>query len=117
MYNNNDILTWDYKDNNKYNEGNDVIMNQIVLGETSKYFRLKCLSLDLNKDSLNCSLNAMFSFKSIKKLLKLTLWPSNNIWSKITDFLDVLANLPVKGVIPVSLETLTKNDFEFDHNK
>ena len=36
---------------------------------------------------------------SIEKLSKLALWLSNNIWSKIVDFLGVLTNLPVKGVM------------------
>ena len=34
----------------------------------------------------------------MEKLSKLALWPSNNIWSKIADFLGNLTNLPVKGV-------------------
>ena len=58
------------------------------------------LSHEINKDSFNCNLNGLLSFKSIEKLSKLALWPSNNIWSKIADFLGVLTNLPVKSLIP-----------------
>ena len=80
----------------------------------SKYFHL---SRDINKDYFDCNLNALFSFKSIENFSKFALWPSNNIWSKIADFLGVSANLPVKGVIPRRLEALIKNVFVFDHNK
>ena len=38
--NNNDVLIWDYKDN-KYNKSNNVIINQTVPREMSKYFRSK----------------------------------------------------------------------------
>ena len=69
------------------------------------------LSRDINKDSFSFSLNAFFSFESIQKLSKLALWPSNNIWSVIADFLGALANLPVKSVIPRFPEALSKNVF------
>ena len=58
--------------------------------------------------NFNCNLNAFLSFKNIAKLSKVALWPSNNIWSKIVDFLGVLTNLPVKGVILRCSEALTK---------
>ena len=48
-------------------------MNQTVPRAMSKYFRSKCLSRDINKDSFNCNLNALSSFKSIEKLSKLAL--------------------------------------------
>ena len=35
----------------------------------------------------------------------------------MADFLDALTNLPVKGVIARCSKVLTKNVFEFDHNK
>ena len=57
------------------------------------------LSCEIKKDSFNCNINALLSFKSIEKLSKPALWPSNKIWSKIADVLGILTNLLVKGVI------------------
>ena len=42
----------------------------------------------------------MIRFKSIEKLWKFALWPSNNTWSKIAYFCGVLTNLPVKVQYP-----------------
>ena len=75
------------------------------------------LSGKINKVSFNCNLNPLLSIKSTGKLSKLALWPSNNIWLKIAIFLGVLTILPVKGVIIRCSKALTKNVFEFDHNK
>ena len=44
-------------------------------------------------------------------LSKLALWPSNDIWSKIADFLGILTNLQVKDVIHRCSEALTKKWF------
>ena len=73
------------------------------------------LPCEINKDSFKCYLNVFFSFKSIKKLSKLALWLSNNLWSRIADFLGILINLPVKVVIPRSdpQKPLTKKCFWF----
>ena len=72
--NNNVVLTWDYKGNNKYNKCNNVIINQKVPRETSKYLLFKIgLSHDINKDSFNFDLDASFSFRSIYKLSKIAL--------------------------------------------
>ena len=67
------------------------------------------LSREIKKDSFNCNLNGLLSFKSIEKLSNLAFWLSNNIWSKIADFLGVLTNLPVRCVILRCSEALTKN--------
>ena len=72
--NNNDVPTRDYKDNNKNNKSNNVIINQAVPRKMSTYFLCKIgLSRDINKDSFNCDLNTLLSFKSIEKLSKLAL--------------------------------------------
>ena len=68
------------------------------------------LSCESKKDSFHCNVNALLSFKSIKKLSKLALWPSNKIWSKIANVLGILTNLLVKGVILKMLRS-----FIFDH--
>ena len=104
----------DTQSKNKYNKSNNVIINQTVPREMTKYFWLKSV---INKNSFNCNLKGLLSFKSIEKLSKLSLWPSNNTWSKITNFLGVSTNLLVKVVIPRCSEALTKNVIEFDHNK
>ena len=94
-----------------YNQSNSSKGNE-------KIFLFKIgLSGEINKDSFNSNLNALLSFKSIAKLSKLALWQSNNIWPKIANFLGVLTNLPVKGIIPMLRSSHKKLPFEFDHNK
>ena len=69
---NNDELTWDSKNNNKC----QVTMSQLIKqfqGKGINIFVQDRLSREINKDSFNCNLNGLFSFKSIEKLLKLAL--------------------------------------------
>ena len=63
----NDVLIWDYKNNNK-NQVKTRIINQTVPKERSKYLFKIGLSREINKDYFNCNLNGLLSFKSIKKL-------------------------------------------------
>ena len=88
---------------------------QTVPKEMSKYFLFKVYYVRLTKFP-RFWLKCIVFKESIKKLSKLALWPSNNIWSSIADFLWALKNLPVKSVIPRCLDFFTKNDFTFDHN-
>ena len=54
--NNNNVLTWYYKDNNKYNKNNDVIISQTIPVE---YFSSKLVC------HVSCdNLNTLLSFKS-----------------------------------------------------
>ena len=71
---NNDVLTCDYKYINKY----QVTIKQSNQSNSSKgkelIFLFKIgLSREIKKDSFNCNLNGLLSFKSIKKLSKLAL--------------------------------------------
>ena len=57
-----------YRNNNQYNKSSNVIINQRVPKEMSKYFCSKSiLSRDINKDSLDCNLNALFIFLNKEK--------------------------------------------------
>ena len=38
LQNSNDVVTWDYKDNNKNNKNNNIKINQTVPREISKHF-------------------------------------------------------------------------------
>ena len=58
-----------YRDNNKYNESNNVIIDQTIPREIF-LFKID-LSRDINNDSFIYSLNVLLSFKSIEKLSKL----------------------------------------------
>ena len=70
LYNN--VLIWDYKNNNKY---------QVTMSLSIKQFHWRGVNIlvqdwssrEINKDSFNCNLNGLLSFKSIKKLSKLAL--------------------------------------------
>ena len=60
-----------YRDNNKYNKSNNVIIDQTIPREIF-LFKID-LSRDINNDSFIYSLNVLLSFKSIEKLSKLAL--------------------------------------------
>ena len=68
------------------------------------------LSREINKDSFNCSLNALLSFKSIEKLSNLDLWPSSNIWSKI-ELLSIFSITPLTS----RFVKIPKTSAIFDH--
>ena len=56
-------------------------------------------SLLINKATLRCNLNWLFSGMRIEKSLSVALWPSNKIWSLMTDFLGLLTCFCVSRVI------------------
>ena len=58
-----------YRDNNKYNKSNNVIIDQTIPREIF-LFKID-LSRDINNDSFTYSSNVLLSFKSIEKSSKL----------------------------------------------
>ena len=58
---------------NKKKNKKKIIINQTVPRERKKYFGSGLVYNRFNKDSFNCNLNGLLSFKSIEKLSKLAL--------------------------------------------
>ena len=87
----------------KYNDKflvRHTILNKVVARKQLKISISRIgLPSEINKAYSGCNRNLLFSFIRIKRSLKLAVWTSNSIWSKLVDILGALLNLPVKWAV------------------